>query len=285
MCSSDLGSASPLYLIGLSDDPGFGTGHMAQQPGNTSSTGLDWRGNARTTVPLMFGTSIQTRLSIGDRTTNNNGVLSRSRDLRFPDLEVQYGRIADLLGLSRFLEGAQLRTAYARNTSIDYQNSRTVRTGNSRSDEFRPLFSVRGRFHNGTDADLRFERRSSVRESFQLGSSKATDQTTNINFSLSRAYSAGQKVSFLGKTTSVRTNVNLQLTTAYERQKGGVRIGNDKNLANPVDRTRLSINGTGSYGFSSNVTGDLALGFSHFRETNGIIRRSVRVELRGQFRF
>ena len=279
------GSASPLYLIGLSDDPGFGTGHMAQQPGNTSSTGLDWRGNARTTVPLMFGTSVQTRLSIGDRTTNNNGVLSRSRDLRFPDLEVQYGRVADLLGLSRFLEGAQLRTAYARNTSIDYQNSRTVRTGNSRSDEFRPLFSVRGRFHNGTDADLRFERRSSVRESFQLGSSKATDQTTNINFSLSRAYSAGQKVSFLGKTTTVRTNVNLQLTTAYERQKGGVRIGNDKNLANPVDRTRLSINGTGSYGFSSNVTGDLALGFSHFRETNGIIRRSVRVELRGQFRF
>jgi hypothetical protein len=45
------------------------------------------------------------------------------------------------------------------------------------------------------------------------------------------------------------------------------------------------MNGTGTYGFSTNVTGDLALGFSHFRESNGIIRRSVRVELRGQFRF
>jgi hypothetical protein len=279
------GSASPLYLVGLSDDPGFGDGHMSVQPGNTSSSGLDWRGNARTTIPLAFGTSLQTRLSMGDRTNNNNGVLSRNRDIRFPDVEVQYGRVANLIGLSRFLDGAQLRTAYARNTSIDYQNSRTVRTGNSRSDEFRPLFSVRGRFKNGTDADLRFERRSSVRESFQLGSSRATDQTTNINFSLSRAYSQGQKVSFLGKTKTVKTNVNLQLTTVYERQKGGVQIGNDKNLANPVDRTRLSMNGTGSYGFSSNVTGDLALGFSHNRETNGIIRRSIRVELRGQFRF
>ena len=38
-------------------------------------------------------------------------------------------------------------------------------------------------------------------------------------------------------------------------------------------------------GFSSNVTGDLSLGFSHFRETSGIIRRSIRVEMRGQFRF
>ena len=40
-----------------------------------------------------------------------------------------------------------------------------------------------------------------------------------------------------------------------------------------------------NYGVSSNVTGDLALGFSHFRETNGIVRRSMRLELRGQFRF
>ena len=92
-------------------------------------------------------------------------------------------------------------------------------------------------------------------------------------------------MNILGKTTTVKTNVNLSLTTVYSRQKGGVQVGNEEKLANPVDRTRISVNGTGSYGFSSNVTGDLALGFSHFRETNGIYRRSIRVELRGQFRF
>ncbi len=279
------GTASPLYLIGLAENPGFGEGRIFTQPGNTSGNGLDWRGNARTTIPLAFGSSIQTRVSYGDRTNNNNGVKQRNRDWRFPDLEVQYGRVANLIGLNRLLDGPQLRTAYARSYSVDYQNSRSLRSGNSRSDEFRPLFSVRGRLKNGTDADLRLERRSSVRESFQLGSSRATDQTTNVNFSLSRSYSQGQKVNILGKTSTVKTNVNLQLTTVYERQKGGVIIGNDPNPANPVDRTRLSVNGTGSYGFSTNVTGDLALGFSHFRETNGIVRRSIRVELRGQFRF
>ena len=279
------GTASPLYLIGLAENPGLSDGRISAQPGNQSQSGLDWRGNARTTIPLAFGTSIQTRASIGDRTNNNNGVLQRNRDYRFPDIEVQYGRIANLIGISRFLDGAQLRTAYARNYSIDYQNSRSVRTGNSRSDEFRPLFSVRGRLKNGTDTDLRFERRSSRREVFQPSLSRANDQTTNVNFSMSRSYTQGQKVNLLGKTKTVKTSVNLQLTTVYERQKGGIRVGNSTELNNPVDRTRMSINGTGSYGFSSNVTGDLALGFSHFRETNGIVRRSMRLELRGQFRF
>ena len=193
--------------------------------------------------------------------------------------------MANVLGLSRFLDSPQLRTAFARSNSVDYQNSRENRSAASRSDDYRPLFSVRGRFHNGTDADFRLERRSSVRETFQVGSSKQTDQTTDINFSLTRSYSQGQKVNLLGKTTTVKTNVSLSLTTAYSRQKGGIKVAGFDQLSNPVDRTRLSVSGTSSYGFSNNVTGDLQLGFSHFRETNGIIRRSIRVEMRGQFRF
>src|SRR4029077_16818393 len=114
-------------------------------------------------------------------------------DWRFPDFEVNYGRMANVLGLTRFLDSPQLRTAYARSNAVDFQNSRSVISGTSRSDDFRPLLSVRGRLRNGTDADFRLERRSSVRESFQLGTSKATDQTTDINLTLSRAYSQGQK--------------------------------------------------------------------------------------------
>jgi len=279
------GTASPLYLLGLAENPGFDENRVFAQPGNVSSNGVDWRTNARTTVPLAFGSSLSLRASLGERTNNLNGTKSRFRDLRFPDVEVQYGRIASLIGLTKIFDNPQFRTAYARSTSEDYQNSRKTRTGTSRSDDFRPLFSIRGRFKNGTDADLRLERRSTEREQFQLGNSKATDQTTDINFSLTRSYSQGQRVTVLGRETTIRKNVSLSLTSVYSRQKGGVKVGTEENLANPVDRTRLSMNTTGSYGFSTNVTGDLALGFSHFRETNGIIRRSVRVELRGQFRF
>ena len=279
------GTASPLYLIGLADNPGFGNGRVNSEPGNVGANGLDWRVNGRSTIPLVYGTSLQSRVSYGDAVRDNNGVKSRDRDWRFPDFEVQYGRVASLIGLTRLLDTPQLRTAYSRSHAVNYQNSHAVRATTSRSDDFRPLFSIRGRLKNGTDADLRLERRSTVRESFQLGTTRATDQTTDVNFSLTRSYSQGQKVNLLGKTTTVKTNVSLSLTTVYSRQKGGVKVPNEEKLLNPVDRTRLSVNGTGTYGFSSNVTGDLALGFSHFRETNNIYRRSFRVELRGQFRF
>jgi hypothetical protein len=283
--SSVFGTASGLYLLGLAENPGFGEDKVFASPGNVSATGVDWRGNAHTTIPIAFGSSLLARASVGDRTSNLNGVKTRSKDWRFPDFEVQYGNVANLLGINRLLDQPQLRTAYARSNSVDYQNSRSVISGTSRSDDFRPLFSIRGRLRNGADADFRLERRSSVRESFQLGTSKALDQTTDINFTLSRSYTQGQKVQLLGRTSTVKTSVNLSLATVYSRQKGGVQVAGFDQLSNPVDRTRLSVNGTGSYGFSSNVTGDLSLGFSHFRETSGIIRRSVRVEMRGQFRF
>ena len=144
------GTASPLYLFGLAENPGFDENRVFAQPGNVSSNGVDWRGNARTTVPIAFGSSIQMRASYGERTNNLNGTKSRFRDLRFPDFEVQYGRIANLIGITRIFDNPQFRTAYARSTSEDYQNSRHTRTGTSRSDDFRPLFSVRGRFKNGT---------------------------------------------------------------------------------------------------------------------------------------
>ena len=78
----------------------------------------------------------------------------------------------------------------------------------------------------------------------------------------------------------------MQLTTVYSHHVGGVRVGTLTNLLNPIDETRLSVNGTGSYGFSSNVTGDLSLGFNNNHDnTKDIVRRSVRVEVRAQFRF
>ena len=283
--TSITGTPSPLYLLGVAENPGFGEGSIVSQPGSISSTGVDWRGNARTTIPLTFGASLLARASVGDRTSNLNGVKTRNRDWRFPDFEVQYGNVANILGLTKILDSPQLRTAYARSNSVDYQNSRSLISVTSVSNDFRPLFSIRGRLKNGTDADFRLERRSSTRESFQLGESKSIDQTTDINLTLTRSYSQGQKVQFLGRSSTVKTNVNLSLTTVYSRQKGGVQVAGFDQLANPIDRTRLSVNGTGSYGFSSNVTGDLSLGFSHFRETTGIIRRSIRVEMRGQFRF
>jgi hypothetical protein len=281
------GVPTPLYLFGLAENPGFDdTTRVVGDFGNIAGTGLDWRSSARTRVPLAFNSGLQMRFSFGDRTSSQNGVVNRTRDMRFPDLDVDYGRVAQALRLDRVLQNPTLRTAYSRSTSSEFQNSREVETGNSVSHDFRPLLSVRGRFKNGADVDLKIDQRSTRRDVRTVGASRQTGDNTDVSLTLSRSYTQGQKVSFLGRESTIRASVNLQLATAYSRRREVTRLLSTGGELNPLDETRLSINGTGSYGFSQNVTGNVALGFSENRNhTRDIINRSVRVELRAQFTF
>ena len=281
------GTPSLLYLVGLADDPGFAdtTSGVVRAPGNNSQTGLDWRANARTRVPLVYGSQLMLRAGYGDRTGEANGVLSRTSDFRFPDIEVDYGRVATALKLTRFLTNPAIRTAWSVSKSRDYQVRRDSLSGESRSSDFHPLISLRGSFKNGIQADLGVNHRSSVRRIYQFGTSSSEESNSDVNFTLSRSYSQGQKVTFLGKTSTVRSSVSLQLATIYSHTKG--KTVYSSNLSGQVrDQTRLSVTTTGSYGFSSNVTGSAVLGFNHNNNrASGIVQRSVRVEVRAQFSF
>jgi len=97
-------------------------------------------------------------------------------------------------------------------------------------------------------------------------------------------------VSFLGKEKTVRSSVNLGLTANYSRNSGEIRnfdsAGRPLGLQSPFLDDRLAVNGTGSYGFSTNVTGNLLLGFGQDRDLQrDIIHRNVLVELRASFTF
>ena len=53
-----------------------------------------------------------------------------------------------------------------------------------------------------------------------------------------------------------------------------------------MDEDRLSLNGTGSYSFSNNVTGNATVGFGQTRDLQReIIQRNVRVEVRASLTF
>ena len=93
-------------------------------------------------------------------------------------------------------------------------------------------------------------------------------------------------MSFLGKESTVRSSVTLGFDAAYSLQTGETRQDQVAGVRNPVKKDRLSVNGRGSYGFSSNVTGNLTLGFGQERDLQrDFVRRNIRVELRASFRF
>jgi hypothetical protein len=283
-----IGTPSIAYLTGFSMDPGLepdSTGRVQAGFGNAVTQNQDWRTGARTRLLLPYGAAVQTHGDLTVHRTTYNSLVNRVRLIQFPDLDMDYGKLPEAIGLKRLLTNPKMRTAFSRTRTTEYANSETP-TSISTTREWRPLVSLTGDFRNGTRTEFRVQHRASESEYRQVGSSITTDVSTDIDLNLSRAYTRGQKVTFLGKESTVKTNINLGLTAAYSRRKSETRQeGNDRPF-NPVSEDRLNVNTRGSYGFSSNVTGNAELGFSQTRDLQrDIIRRSIRIELRAQFTF
>ena len=287
-----IGSPDFLYLFGFSDDPGLtgDTPRAAAAFGNQVGRNHDWRTTGRTRLNLGLGSHVNTQVEFSSRVGESNGVEQRNDASRFPDLTFEYGRLPNAIRLDRFLVNPQLRTSYNRNRQTLFQNSAVNPTSISTASQWQPLLSLRGALKNGANLELGVERRNTQRENFQLGHSVQTDRQTTVNLSLNRSYSQGQKATVLGKTTTVRSQVNMGVSANYEKRSGETRILDQSRtrsgVRNPTSEDRLSVQGNGSYGFSTNVTGTATLGFQQNRDLQrDINRRSIRVELRGSFTF
>ena len=280
------------YLFGFSDDPGL-TGanpRAAVVFGNQINRNHDWRTTGRTRFNLGLGSYLNTQAEFSSRVTETNGVEQRNDASRFPDLTFEYGRLPNAIRLDKFLVNPALRTSYNRNRQTLFQNSAVDPASISTASQWQPLLSLRGALKNGANVELGVERRNTQRESFQLGHSVQTDRQTTINMSLNRSYTQGQKVSVLGKTSNVRSQINMGVSANYEKRSGETRVDRggktEPVVRNPSSEDRLSVQGNGSYGFSTNVTGTATLGFQQNRDLQrDIIRRSIRIELRGSFTF
>jgi hypothetical protein len=276
------GTPGALYLLGLSGRPELGSQSIQTAANSQTTNGFEWRGAARTRIVLAFGASMQTSAELTSQMTSQNLVETRHETYHYPDLQIDYGNVPSALGLNKLFNDPRLSTSFSSNRGSDYNNS--LKTGSTISKEWRPLLGLRGDLKNGTHVDLSIERRSTVREQFQLGTSRAIDNNTDVNFGMNRSYTQGQRVKFLGKETTVKSSINLGVSASYNRQSGGTEQNGQVRF--PTQSDRLSLNTTGSYGFSSNVTGSAQLGFQQNRDIQrDIVRRSLRVEVSAAFTF
>jgi motility/secretion related protein SprA len=283
------GSPGFPYLVGWSADPGFrtdSTGRMRAEFGNRSEESVDWRTAARATrIDLGLGAYVSSRAEYNARRTQSSGVLNRTNRIQFPQLDVEYGRVAEAIGLKRLLTNPRLKTNYIRTQTVDFANNSPVATSIITSGEWRPLLSLIGDFKSGWRSDLRLERRATRNENRLIGQSVTTERYTDVTLSLNRSYSQGQKVNFMGKETTVKSSVTMGLTANYSRQSGETRQAGQQ-PSNPTETDKLQANANGSYGFSNNVTGNLEVGFAQNRNLQTrITTRSIRLELRAQFTF
>jgi hypothetical protein len=274
------GTPRLVYLTGISIDPGLepdSSGSVQARFGNAVTQNQELRGGARTRLALVAGASVQTHVDYMARRVTYNNLVNRLRRVQFPDLDFDFGKLPQVLGLKTLFTNPKMRSTYIRSRTTEFSNSETP-TSIITSQEWRPLIGLTGDMRNGTRAELRVQHRSSENE--------YRHANTDIDVNLSRSYTKGQKVTVLGKQSTIKTNITLGLTGAYSRRKSETRQAGVDRPFNPVHEDRLNVNARGSYGFSTNVTGNAELGFSQTRDLQrDIIRRSVRVELRAQFTF
>ncbi len=280
------GTPDFFYLFGLRPNPsGYGDGDRVDPgDGNTRSTSRDLRAGARTRVTLPFGMSLQTHADFGTRSNETNGLVSRTLTFHYPYFDVDYGTLSRIVQLERFLLHPILKTTFDHNLTTTYAAGSDRKTGISESTELRPLLSVDGELKNQTHVTMRVDTRNTTNENRLLGASTDFDRSVEGKLDVSRQYTQGQKVVFLGKESTVRSSITLGLSAVYSRlNRGTLTNGNE---IQPYKESRLSVSGTGSYGFSENVYGNASIGFSQTRNlVSDIVTRSLRVELRAQFTF
>ena len=156
-----------------------------------------------------------------------------------------------MLRIDRLIKNPRLRTAFNRSQSTDYNNGRDRKSGVATSFQFMPLLKLEGELKNGTRVELGIEHRNTRRQALQLGESTTRDNNTDIDFRVSRSFSQGQKISFLGRESTVRSSVSMAFNTVFTRQTGGidqVLTDGKTETRNPVQRDRLQFNANGTYG-------------------------------------
>jgi hypothetical protein len=280
------GTPDFFYLLGLKPNPsGYGDGErVSPVAGNTRSASRDLRTGARTRVTLPFGMSLTTRADFQSRANETNGLASRTLTFHYPYIDVEYGTITKIIRLERFLQRPVLKTTLDHNLTHGYAPGSSRKTSITESTELRPLLSLSGELKNQTRVDMRIDTRNTTNENRLLGSSTDFDRTVEGKLDLSRQYTQGQKVQFLGKESTVRSSISLGASAVYSRLSRGTIVNG--NQIQPYKESRLSVSGTGSYGFSDNVYGNASIGFSQTRNlVSAIVTRSLRVELRAQFSF
>jgi hypothetical protein len=281
------GTPSFLYLLGLSSQPGLG-GPVDAVFGNQGAISTNWRTGFHHRVALVYGMAAQSSFEFNSRQDQVNGARSKSNNMRFPNLDVDYGLLARGIRLDRWFRDPRLRTRFQRSTQTDFATGDRV-TARSSSSAWTPLMEFNGNLKNNTRTQFKVERNVTRRENLLFGQSVTTDRTTDVNLNLTRSYESGQKVKFLGKESLLKGNVTLTLAGVYSRRSGETLTTGVPVPQQVIASDRLSLNGSGSYSFSTNLSGQASLGFGQNRDlrvkSRPVVNRSVRVELSATFNF
>lgn len=286
------GVPSVPYRLGLVRDPdtqwnGDELTSIYRGPQATENAQRNYSGDASTTVQLVGRSTARIRANYSNLNRNYNSQVSNSSNFTFPDLQLDWGQVHNLIRLGKVFTGinASSRASFVRTLEgVNLEKPSTqVRTKN-----FRPLLQLSGQTRGTANVQLSIDQSSSIREDFATRRSVRKEGETSVRSSISRSYMPGQKMPIFG--SGLKSTLTMSLDGTYSKRSGSTESQGQQALTTRTDR--LDLNSSATYSFSTYVTGTLGLGFSQNRDLYGKTsegatptNRSIRLEASGSVRF
>jgi hypothetical protein len=277
------GDPSIAFQLGLSPDPGSGV-----RPATGFSEGS---GNRRdltmsTDMTVLYDVKVRMTFLNSYNKSTQNRASSTTKLLKFPDLDVNWGRIHQRIGLGRLTKSLTANTRYSRERR-EFGTSTNPLDRRETNVTMRPFLNLDATLNNGMSAKFTSAYATTNLDQFGLFQNATRSKTRQIGLALRKSLNLTRMV--LNPITKKRSKVSskLDVSLAIDLQDGRRESGPVGKLVLLEDRSRFSISTTAGYSFTSSISGNagLSMGQDTDRKNRTNTARFVSVTVSAAFNF
>ncbi len=277
------GEPSIPFQLGLSPNPGtsvHGTSGYSEGSGKRRDLNLS------TDVTFFSDVKIRTTYLNSYNKSTLNRASSTTKIRKFPDLDVNWGKIHRRIGLDRFTKDLRASTRYTRETRESGTSTNPLDRRET-TITMRPFLNLDATLNNGISAKLTSAYTSSNTSQFGLLKNVSLATTRQVGISLRKSLNLTRMV--LNPLTKKRTKVSSKLDVSL-----AIDLSDSRRESGPAgkpvlleDRAKFSLSTTAGYSFTSSISGNagISVGQDTDRKNQTNTARFVSVTVSAAFNF
>ncbi len=277
------GEPSVGYQLGFSRDPGDGVHKLS---GLTSESGDRRDLNFATDFKILSELTIRTTYQQGTNKTTTNGAITKTSTRKFPDLDINWGRLHKKLGLDRIAKDVRATTRYSRETS-ETGTTTNPKDRSQTSVSLRPLLNLDATVGSGIMAKLTSAYQSTEAKQFGVARNVSKTRNRQLGLTMRKSLNLTRMVTNPITKKTNRLTSKLDLSLALDLQDNLRDSGPEGAIVTLEDRAKFAVSTTAGYNFTSSISGNagLTVGQDTDRKNKTNTARYVSVTLSAAFNF
>jgi len=249
------GKPTIAYQLGLSMDPGvvqLSNGRESRSKNQGYGVDMDFK--------FLKTVSVSTTCKQSKSQSMSSATHTEKGEARWPEMDVRWGDLAKRFRLKRFIQTAKANTRYARKEKSSRQEGELrKREVNA---QWSPLVDLNMGFNNGVAVVFRLDYSSSRTEDLSGWHRESSRTNTRISLSAKKNFKITREVTvpLTGNKQRITSRLDLGLSLKLDQNRSATQEeGREAQVT--ADTSRLDFSVDGSYQFTRNVTGRVAISF------------------------